>query len=249
LVLSERIKLKGLSLQRHILTLTALALLVVAVNRPVAANEVAGRAETLTGKVIVERAAGQETLEAGDPVFVKDRIITAPGSSAEIVFLDESRTQLAAETTLEITGYQFDSTQKIRHAFIFLTSGKARFSVRDLPEFDDRRFRVQTETAFVASRDTDFIVSYEPELPRDEVCRGGLTNAFCLEHSIVVYSLMFQDKPSLLTVNMISQVCGPHLPTPPRFITAGESARIRAGLDQIGDGGNGPSGMPGNLSE
>jgi len=218
--------------------LTTVVLVVAAGNRPGAAVEIAGRAEILTGKVTVERAEGPETLTAGGPVFVKDRILTGPGSSAEIVFVDESRTKLAADTTLEITGYQYDPTQKNRHALLSLTFGKARFFVQELQEFNGQGFRVLTETAIAASRDTDFIVSYDPELPRDEVCRKGLTNALCLKNSIVFYSLPFQDKPVLLTADMISQVCGPNPPTPPRFITSAELARIKAGLDRIGESGS-----------
>ena len=59
----------------------------------------------------------------------------------------------------------------------------------------------------------------------------GLSAALCLENSIIVISLEFPDKPTLLTAKMISQVCGANFPTPPRFATPAELARIRAGLD------------------
>ncbi|MGA2403029.1 MAG: hypothetical protein ABSG91_15205 [Syntrophobacteraceae bacterium] len=120
-------------------------------------------------------------------------------------------------------------------AAISLTSGKVRFAVHDLQEFRDKRFRVKTRTAVVGSRDTNFIVAYDRELPGDGVRREGLATALCLENSIVVISFEFPDKPALLTANMISQVYGPNLPTPPRYATSAESARIRAGLDQIGN--------------
>jgi hypothetical protein len=157
--------------------------------------------------------------------------MTGPESSAEIVFADNSRMKIASNTDLEITGYLYNPAEKIRQGLISLTSGKARFTVEDLQEFNDRRFRVQTRTAIVGSRDTDFIVAYDPELPRDEVCRDGLSAALCLENSIIVIGLEFPDKPALLTAKMISQVCGANFPTPPRFATPAELARIRAGLD------------------
>jgi hypothetical protein len=181
--------------------------------------------------VTFERAGKLEALQAGDPVFIKDRIMTGPESSAEIVFADNSRMKIASNTDLEITGYLYNPAEKIRQGLISLTSGKARFTVEDLQEFNDRRFRVQTRTAIVGSRDTDFIVAYDPELPRDEVCRDGLSAALCLENSIIVIGLEFPDKPALLTAKMISQVCGANFPTPPRFATPAELARIRAGLD------------------
>jgi hypothetical protein len=191
----------------------------------------AGRIEILRGTVNFERAGKLEALKAGDHVFIKDRIITGPESVAEIVFADRSRMKIAADTDLEITEYLYNPAEKIRQGLISLISGKARFAVEDLQEFNDKRFRVQTRTAMVGSRDTDFIVAYDPELPRDEVCREGLAAALCLENSIIVTGLEFPDKPALLTANMISQVCGPNVPTPPRFATPAELARILAGFD------------------
>jgi hypothetical protein len=220
-----------ITLLRFVFVLAFVSLIISSNQGEAADDIVAGRAEILTGTVTVERTGGQETLKPGDPVFVQDRLHTGAGSSAEIVFVDESRMKLASDTGLKIVGYHYDPALKIRHAAILFITGKARFFVQELKEFDDRRFRVQTETASVASRDTEFIVSYESELPRDEVCRGGLTNVLCIENSIIVSSLEFQGRPSVLAANMISQVCGPNLPTPPRFATAAELARIRAGLD------------------
>lgn len=207
---------------------------IAAVIKAGSAEEIAGRAENVTGALTVERNGRQGPLKTGDPVFIKDRIVTGAGGSAEIVLVDQSKMKLAADTSLEISGYRFNPTEKIRHGTISLNFGKARFSVQDFQEFNDTGFRVMTLTAVTGSCDTDFIVAYEPELPREEVCRGGLTTALCIDNSVVFSSVGFQDKPALLTAHMISQACGPNLPTPPRFATAAEFARILAGLDRIG---------------
>jgi ferric-dicitrate binding protein FerR (iron transport regulator) len=219
-------------MKKFFLTFAILVLVALAAHRPeAAASEAAGRVEIFAGEATMERAAGgRQKLETGDPVFAKDIIQTGPGGSAEIILADGSRTQLAADTALEVAVYQYDPGKKIRHALITLTSGKARFFVQDLEEFNDRRFRVQTETAVVASLDTGFIVAFNPELPRDAICRKGLTNVVCLVNSVVVSSLSFQDKPTVLPANMISQVCGANLPSPPRFVTPSELAWIEAGL-------------------
>ena len=223
--------MKGGPLRKSIFALAAAALLTVTTPQARAEPRLAGRAELVTGTVTVERAGGQETLKPGDPVFIKDRILTGAGSSAEIVLVDQSRVKLAAHSCLEITEYLYNPTEKVRRGLISLAFGKARFGVQDLKDFNDRRFRVLTDTAVIGSLDTDFIVTYDPELPRDEVCRGGMANTLCLENSILVSSLGFQDRPTLLTANMISQVCGPNPPTPPRFATPAELARIMSGLD------------------
>ncbi len=174
-------------------------------------------------------------LKPGDPLFLKDRIQTGAGSSAEIVFVDLSRMKLAANTSLEITEYLYNPAEKTRHGLISLTFGKARFAVQDLQEFRDRRFRVQTRTAVVGSRDTDFVVAFDLQVPGGRVSGEGMLSALCLENSIIVFSLDFPDKLALLTANMISQVYGRNLPTPPRFATAAERAALLAGLEQIGN--------------
>ena len=225
---------EGMILRELIHVLVFLAL-VMSAHQAAAAVDVAGRAEIIAGAVSIERGGRQETLKAGDTVFVLDRITTGAGSSVEVVLSDGSRMKLAADTGLEITAYEYDLARKTRHAFISLITGKARFFVQDFQEFDDRRFRVQDQDSRRRKPRYGLHRFLEPELPRDEVCRGGLTDALCLENSIIVTGLKFQDKPALTTARMMSQVCGPHLPTPPRFAAPAELARIKAGLDRIGD--------------
>lgn len=221
-------------LQNSIFILT-FAALIISAQQSWAVQEPAGRAGILAGKVTVERSGRQETLRAGEPVFVEDKIVTGAGGSAEIVLVDKSRIKLASDTSLEISEYLYSPDKKIRYGLISLTCGKAGFAVQDFQQFNDRRFRVRTPTAVVGSRDTDFIVAYDRQRPRDEVCRGGMTAALCLEDSIVFYSRGFPTKPVLLTGKMISRVCGPNLPTPPRFVTAAELTRIMCGLDRVGN--------------
>jgi hypothetical protein len=231
LVLFRRSNVDG-RIAASVLFFAALAFVFLLAAPQVRAERIpAGRVEILRGNVTFERAGKLETLKAGDPVFIKDRITTGPESAAEIVFVDKSTMKIAANTDLEITEFLYNPTDKIRQALISLTSGKVRFAVEDLQEFNDKRFRVQTSTAIVGSRDTDFVVAYDPELPRDEVCREGLAAALCLENSIIVIGLEFPGKPTLLTANMISQVCGANYPTPPRFATSAELARMLAGFD------------------
>lgn len=193
----------------------------------------AGNAAFIKGDVFMEREAGQTALTQGEPVFVSDAIRTGADSSAEVVFVDGSRMRLAENTSVEITDYRYDPEEKIRYGLLSLPHGRARFAVRDFEEYADTRFRVQTKTALVRSRDTDFIVASLPEAAADAVCRGGLVEALCLEHSILVFGNDFVDKPVVLIPDMISRVCGQNLPTPPRFITPNERTSILQGLEDM----------------
>jgi hypothetical protein len=221
--------------RKWIFVLTAVALM-IATHQSGAAPELAGRAGIVTGTVSVESAGGRRTLEAGDSVFVGDRLITAQGSSAEVVFVDEGRMKLAADSDLEITGYSYGPDEKTRQGLISLAYGRVRFAAGDLEQFGEKRFRVLTRTAVVVSSgDADFIVSLDRERARDEVCRDGLVSALCLGNSVVVIGLEFPGNPAVLSSQMISRVCGPNMPAPPRFATPAELSGILADLDRIGN--------------
>jgi len=112
--------------------------------------------------------------------------------------------------------------------------GKARFLVQDLQGYKEKRFRVQTQTAIVGTRDTDFVVGVVPEPPAGGICREPFVEAYCVENAIMMASRNQPDKPVILTSNMISQACGFEVPTPPRFATPAERARMTKGLEKIG---------------
>jgi hypothetical protein len=203
----------------------------------------AGSAGFIRGDVSVEREGRQSVLAQGDSIFVEDRLRTGPGGSIEVVLVDESRIKLAENTFIEVTEYQYDPTKKLRHAHMSLFNGKVQFIVQEFQEFDDTRFRVETQVAVVESRDTDFIVVSQGEAASDAVCRDGLVEVLCVENAVVVLSSDFVENLVVLAPNMISRVCGHSLPTPPRFAGANELASILKGLDEEGNVMMHPSGL------
>ncbi|MEM5787766.1 MAG: FecR family protein, partial [Syntrophobacteraceae bacterium] len=163
---------------RKIFCRVLLILLVVAwADASAAAADSVGKVESLSGSVFIERGGQRTAAKAGDPVYLKDKLQTSADSSAEIVFLDESRMKMSANTVLEITEYLFNPSEKSRNGLVSLMSGKARFAVQELQDFKDKRFRVHSQTAVVGSRDTDFIVWIRPEAERNSVCDQQLLEA------------------------------------------------------------------------
>lgn len=206
------------------------------------ALEQAGRAGEISGAVTVGRGGGRQPLKNGDPVFLKDKIQAGAGSSVEIILLDESRVKLAENTMLEVTEYIYKPAEKTRAGLVSIISGKARFLATDLREYRDKRFRVHTRTAVIGSRDTDFIVSYQPgQRDQDNAsgdeggCRDGLVEAFSIENPITAMSRAVPGRPVLLTPNMLVQICGYNPPAPPRFANPAERARLLGGLEKIGN--------------
>ncbi len=202
----------------------------------VSASEPVGKAGELKGSVFVEREGQTTAAKPGDPVFLRDKWQTKDNSSVEIVFLDESCVKMTSNTALEITEYLYSPSEKTRQGLLSMVSGKARFVVQDLQDYKEKRFRVQTQTAVVGTRDTDFIVRVRPESPRDNVCKEQLVEALCLENVIQAASRENPGKPAILTANMFSQVCGSNLPTPPRFATQAERAEMIRGVEEVSKG-------------
>ncbi|MFP5214217.1 MAG: FecR domain-containing protein, partial [Acidobacteriota bacterium] len=186
----------------------SLILLVLAARVVLAATEPVGKVDLVSGEVALEREGGSQAARPGDSTFLGDRIKTGKDGSIEIVFLDSSRVKLAPNADLVINEYLYKPQDKTREGLLTVASGKARFLVQDLQDFKDKRFRVQTQTAVVGTRDTDFAVSAEP---------GGVTRALCVENVILMSTGGLSGPSVLLTANMISQVTGRNAPTPPRF--------------------------------
>jgi hypothetical protein len=216
-----------------ILLLFLVTSLTPAVSR--AASEPVGKVESMAGTAFIQREGRAGPANVGDPVHMLDKIETQADGTLEILFLDNSRVKMASGTVLEITEYLFNPAQKTRQGMLSMISGKARFLVQDLQDFKEKRFRVRTQTSVVGTRDTDFIVRVKAEGEQDDECREALSEAFCVENAIQMFTHNAPDQPVVLTVNMISRVCGVGLPSAPRFATSAERRRLLKGVEEIGD--------------
>ncbi len=200
------------------------------------ASDAVGKADVLNGSVFVDREGRTTAAKPGEPVFLRDKWQTKGESSVEIVFLDESRVKMTSNTVMEITEYLYSPSEKTRQGLLSMMSGKARFVVQDLQDYKDKRFRVQTQTAVVGTRDTDFVVRVRPEAPKDTVCKEQLVEALCLENVVQTGSREYPDKPVIMTANMFTQVCGRNLPTPVRFATPAERSEMIGGVESMSGG-------------
>jgi hypothetical protein len=132
-----------------------------------AASEPVGKTESLKGSVAVEREGYSGPVAVSDPVYLRDKWETQEDSGTELVFVDESRIQMGPKASLEITEYLYQPQEKVRDGLISMMSGKVRFVVQDLQDYKQKRMRVQTQTAVVGTRGTDFIVwVVSPEITR-----------------------------------------------------------------------------------
>ena len=136
-------------------------------------TEAVGEVVSFRGIVRIEREGNSWQVEVGEAVHPKDRLQTEADSRVEIVFVDASRVRIAPDSTLEITEYLYQPSEKKRKSLLSLWAGKARFIVSDLVDFMQKGFVVQTPNGTAGVRGTDFIVRVREVRPEQIVLTGG----------------------------------------------------------------------------
>ncbi len=190
-----------------------------------AASEPIGKAESVQGGVAVEREGYSGPAAVNDPVNLLDKWQTKENSGAELVFVDASRIKIGPNASLEITEYLYKPQEKTREGLISMMSGKARFVVQDLQDFKQKRLRVQTQTAVVGTRGTEYALwVVSPEITRIL----GISNEvdFC----------QAKDPTACVTVGprMMSEIKGDAAPGPPHIASPEAIKEMVKGVEKAG---------------
>jgi len=152
------------------------------------------------------------------PVFEHDTIVTPKKGGIEILLNDGSKLILASETKLELTKSTYDPNIKTRSSFINMITGKARFLVTKLSNFNSSEFKVKTKTAVAGVRGSDFVVAATP----------GTTEISALANtSLEVTSILRPDKITILSDYERTTVRQGALPSPVEKISPDEINRIQ----------------------
>jgi hypothetical protein len=91
-------------------------------------------------------------------LFNKDTISTQENGRMRFGFIDGSLVTLSSMTELEITRNIYDRAAKARSLFFNMHSGKARFYVCKLDDFEFSEAKVKTNTAIVVATGSDFFI-------------------------------------------------------------------------------------------
>jgi hypothetical protein len=67
-----------------------------------------GHVQQAQGQVQIKRGNSLITLKSGDQINLNDQIITAPGSSAQVTFADDTQITLGEKTSLTVDNYVYD---------------------------------------------------------------------------------------------------------------------------------------------
>jgi hypothetical protein len=187
-------------------------------------SEPVGKAESLKGGVAVERESYAGPASVNDPVYLRDNWQTQENSGAELVFVDDSRIQMGPRASLEITEYLYQPQEKTREGLISMMSGKVRFVVQDLQDYKQKRMRVQTQTAVVGTRGTDFVVwIVSPEI----------TRVLGISNDIDFCNVRIPGACVTVSPNMISEVRANVVPTAPSVAPPEVIKEMTKGVEKI----------------
>lgn len=109
--------------------------------------------ETWVGNTGMRRAA-----RPGDGLRTAERVGTGRDGSAVIVLRDGTALTVGPNTLLDLSRFQFDATTQQGNVLLDLLQGSMRVVTGLLAKINPDLFKVQTPTAVVGVRGTDFIV-------------------------------------------------------------------------------------------
>ena len=119
----------------------------------------AGFVKSVRGNVQLLSAAGTaRTAAAGDALAVVDRIVTGPDSSASVVLRDDTTLVVGPSSRLDLKEYHFDATTHDGSILVSLLRGSLRMITGLIGKAHPDAIRVETQTATIGIRGTDFIV-------------------------------------------------------------------------------------------
>lgn len=142
-------------------TLAAAAALAGAPGAASAAEEHVALFKNVTGGVTVLRGSGPVEATPGMTLFVADRLVSAAGASAGIMFKDGTAVTLGPASEMELRSYVFEPKEAKYQFDLYLSKGKAVYSSGKIGKLAPEMVKVGTPTATVGVRGTRFIVEAE----------------------------------------------------------------------------------------
>lgn len=119
----------------------------------------AGFVKSVRGNVQMLNGAGATRAAApGDAVGAVDRIVTGPDSSASLVLRDDTTLVVGPSSQLDLKEFHFDGTTHEGGMLVSLLRGSMRMITGLIGKTNPDAVRVETQTATIGIRGTDFIV-------------------------------------------------------------------------------------------
>lgn len=123
--------------------------------------EPVGAVVAWTGDVSIFREnEGKKTqVKAMEPLYASDTVLTEVNSRAKILMKDDSIISLGQNSSAKVKGYAYETKSNLRSAVFRVISGNVRVVVGSFFRGKGSFFRIETQTAVVGVKGTDFMVA------------------------------------------------------------------------------------------
>ncbi|MGJ7614995.1 MULTISPECIES: FecR family protein [unclassified Variovorax] len=119
----------------------------------------AGFVKSVRGNVQLLNGSGAtRPANPGDAIGAVDRIVTGPDSSASVVLRDDTTLVVGPSSRLDLKEFHFDGTTHEGGMLLSLLRGSMRMITGLIGKTNPDAVRVETQTATIGIRGTDFIV-------------------------------------------------------------------------------------------
>ncbi|MFM9926701.1 FecR family protein [Variovorax sp. H27-G14] len=119
----------------------------------------AGFVKSVRGNVQLLNGSGAtRAATPGDAIGAVDRIVTGPDSSAAVVLRDDTTLIVGPSSQLDLKEFHFDGTTHEGGMLVSLLRGSMRMITGLIGKTNPDAVRVETQTATIGIRGTDFIV-------------------------------------------------------------------------------------------
>ena len=126
------------------------------------ADPQAGFVKFVRGNVQLLNGAGAtRAASPGDALGAVDRIVTGPDSSASVVLRDDTTLVVGPSSRLDLKEFHFDGTTHEGGMLVSLLRGSMRMITGLIGKTHPDAVRVETQTAVIGIRGTDFIVQVD----------------------------------------------------------------------------------------
>jgi len=205
------------------------SLAIACVAAAVQAQSESGRVAAILGTLEIGRGGMSRPASIGAPVFAGDRLITGGADQAKIVFQDDTVIDLGPGTEVLLAKQVFDRAAHRAESLSRLTKGKLRAWVGEAYRKARSRYEVETPTAIVSLRGTEFIVAYDSA--------AAVTAVVCMAGEVeVVGTLGVIGGQVQLSAQSRTEVVKGRFPTPRQAVTEAQMQQYLAGLELVGTG-------------
>lgn len=123
-----------------------------------AAEDHAALVKSVTGVVKVTRQHETFAATGGSTLQVSDRVVTAPGASAAIVFRDGTLLTLGSGADILVRDYVFEPKDNKFAFTLYLAKGSAIYESGKIGKVSPQSVKVETPKATVGVRGTRFLI-------------------------------------------------------------------------------------------